>query len=111
MSTWKVTAMSEPTTTTTTYTIVVVLDITQEDGPAVYANACAAVEDICTITKAEWKAETGVAVFHGVPYKALSVCSARLYTDEATKTRVRSVDYREAGTGSLQHMVHPQGKR
>jgi hypothetical protein len=96
---------------TTTYQLVVVLDITADDGPQVYANACAAVEDICTTTKAEWRAETGVAVFHGVPQKPLSVCSARLYTDEATKTRVRSLDYREHGTGTLQKMVYPQGKR
>jgi hypothetical protein len=63
-----------------TYIIVVVLNISAEDGPQVYANACAAIEDICVINHAEWKAETGVAVFHGVPYKALSVCSARLYS-------------------------------
>jgi hypothetical protein len=94
-----------------TYTIIVVLNISAEDGPNVYANACAAVEDICTVTRAEWKAETGVAVFHGVPQKPLSVCSARLYTDEATKSRVRSLDYREAGTGTLQQMVHPAGKQ
>jgi UDP-N-acetylmuramoylalanine-D-glutamate ligase len=109
MTTWKVTKMTnsaEPT-----YTIVVVLAITKSDGPHVYANACAAIEDICTITKAEWKAETGVAVFHGVPHKALSVCSARLYSDEATKTRMHSLDYREQGRGTLQKMVYPAGKQ
>src|SRR4051812_32388818 len=109
MTTWKVTKMTsdnEPT-----YIIVVVLAITKADGPQVYANACAAVEDICTITKAEWKAETGVAVFHGVPYKPLSVCSARLYSDEATKTRMHSLDYREQGRGTLNSMVYPAGKQ
>jgi hypothetical protein len=97
--------MSEPT-----YQLIVVLNITDEDGPQLYANACAAVEDICTITRAEWKADTGVAVFHGVPQKPLSACSARLYSDEATKTRVRSLDYREQGKGTLDKMVYPQGK-
>jgi hypothetical protein len=47
-------------------------------------------------------------VFHGVPYKPLSVCSARLYSDEATKTRMHSLDYREHGTGTLQKVVYPQ---
>jgi hypothetical protein len=106
MTTWKVTKM----TSETTYTIVVVLNISNEDSPIIYANACAAVEDVCTITKADWKADEGVAVFHGIALQPLSRCLARLYSDEATKTRVRSLDYREHGTGTLQKMVYPASK-
>jgi hypothetical protein len=89
--------------------LVIVLDITKEDGPSVFAACAEVVERCMTIETAEWKAQEATdcaAVFKGTALQRLSVCSSLLYTSEATKGRVRSIDYR---TARVQPMQFPGG--
>lgn len=87
--------------------LVVVCTITAEDGPQVYANVCAAIEDCCHLTKAEWKAADGVAVFQGMALHPLSWCAAKLYSDGSAGTRVRSIDYRAVSDAPTKQQMHP----
>lgn len=83
-----------------TMMLTVVLSIAAEDGPQVFSNACAALEDCCTLTKTEWKVDEGVAIFVGIASHPLSYCTAKLYACGDTKMRVRGISYHGVRTES-----------
>lgn len=93
--------------------LVVVLNISMEDGPLVYAQCTGVVEQCMDIERAEWKAQEGhdtAAVFQGTASVRLSEASAALYGSDATKTRVRSISYRAKGPQqSVQFPGHKPG--
>jgi len=76
--------------------LVVVCTLTIEDAPANMANVCAVIEDCMTdVGSIEWKKETGVLVAQGHTTKPLSYVTAKLYSDNATSSRVRDVSYHQ----------------
>jgi len=76
--------------------LVVVCTLTVVNAPSTMANICAVIEDVMTdVDSIEWKKETQVLVAHGHTTKPLSYVTAKLYSDNATSSRVRDVSYHQ----------------
>lgn len=75
--------------------LIVVCTLPAEEAGKVFANMCAAIENCMVMDKADWKLEDGVAVFQGTALLPLSGVTSRLYSDEATATRVRSISFQD----------------